>query len=63
MVTYPDKLARFGLRYIERHLNHCGVSVEFLKPKQEKEPREEVIEDLITIITSFAGKNIWNKKS
>ena len=56
IVTYPDRLARFGLKYIERHLNYCGVSIEFIKPKQEKDPKEELIEDLITIITSFAGK-------
>jgi len=37
-----------SLKYIERHLNHCGVSVEFI--------RDRLIEDLITIITSFAGK-------
>ncbi len=56
IVTYPDRLSRFGLKYIERHLNYCGVSVEYIKPKKEKEPREELVEDLISIITSFAGK-------
>ena len=56
IATYPDRLARFGLKYIERHLNYCGVSVEYIKPKKQKEPREELKEDLISIITSFAGK-------
>ena len=56
LVTYPDRLARFGLKYIERHLNFCGVSVEYVKPREEKEPREELIEDLISIIVSFAGR-------
>ena len=56
IVTYPDRLARFGLKYIERHLNYCRVSVEYIKPKEQKEPKEELIEDLISIITSFAGK-------
>jgi len=56
IVTYPDRLARFGLKYIERHLNYCGVSIEYIKPKEEKEPKEKLIEDLVTIITSFAGK-------
>jgi len=56
IVTYPDRLARFGLGYIERHLNYCGVLVEYIKPKEQKEPKEELIEDLISIITSFAGR-------
>jgi len=55
LVTYPDRLARFGLKYIERHLEYCGVSVEYIRPREEKEPREELIEDLISIIVSFAG--------
>jgi len=56
LVTYPDRLARFGLKYIERHLEFCGVSVEYIRPREEKEPREELIEDLISIIVSFAGR-------
>jgi len=56
LVTYPDRLARFGLKYIERHLNFCGVSIEYVKPREQKEPRGELIEDLISIIVSFAGR-------
>jgi len=56
LVTYPDRLARFGLSYIERHLKYCNVSVEYIHSKSTKESREELIEDLISIITSFAGK-------
>lgn len=56
IVTYPDRLARFGLKYIERYFNHCGVTIEYIKPKEHKELREELIEDLVRIITSFAGK-------
>ena len=55
LVTYPDRLARFGLKYIERH-RYCNVLVEYIKPKEQKEQREELVEDLISIITSFAGK-------
>jgi putative resolvase len=53
IVTYPDRLARFGLKYIERHLSYCGVLKEYIKPKEQKEPKEELIEDLISIITSL----------
>ena len=56
IVMYPDRLARFGLKYIERHLSYCGVLIEYIKPKEQKAPKEELIEDLISIITSFAGK-------
>jgi len=56
LATYPDRVARFGLKYIERHLALCGVSLEFISPRTEKEPREELIEDLISIVVSFAGK-------
>ncbi|MHA1581212.1 MAG: IS607 family transposase [Candidatus Baldrarchaeia archaeon] len=56
LVTYPDRLERFGLKYIEKHLSYCNVLVEYIKPREQKEPREELIEDLISVITSFAGK-------
>jgi len=36
LVTYPDRLARFGLKYIERHLSFCGVSIEYVKPREQR---------------------------
>lgn len=27
LIEYPDRLARFGYAYLERHLRHCGVEV------------------------------------
>ena len=55
LVTYRDRLTRFGFKYLEYFFKQFGVRiVEVLK--EEKEPLEELIEDFLSIIVSFAGK-------
>jgi predicted site-specific integrase-resolvase len=33
LIEYPDRLARFGYTYLERHLKHCGVEIEITSQK------------------------------
>ncbi len=55
LITYRDRLTRFGFKYLEYFFKHFGVRiVEVLK--EEKEPLEELIEDFLSVIVSFAGK-------
>ncbi len=55
IITYPDRLTRFGFKTLEFFLQQHGVEIITIHEKG-KTPREELIEDLITIISHFAGK-------
>ncbi|MDW8023510.1 MAG: IS607 family transposase [Nitrososphaerota archaeon] len=55
-ITYKDRLTRFGFRYLEAFFNSHGCRIEALDSGEVKEPQQELLEDLIAIITSFAGR-------
>ena len=56
MVTYRDRLARFGFEYLEYFLNQFGTRIEAVYGEEPKDAHRELVEDLIEIVTSFAGK-------
>ncbi|NHM26580.1 IS607 family transposase [Desulfofundulus sp. TPOSR] len=55
-VTYPDRLTRFGFEYLEEYFNSFGVEVLVLNREEDRSPQQELVEDLLTIVTSFASK-------
>jgi len=55
LITYKDRLTRFGYELMEEFFKSYGVDIVCLY-KQSKTPHEELVEDLISIVTSFAGK-------
>jgi putative resolvase len=55
VIAYPDRLTRFGFKTIEELLRAFGVEIVALN-HEDKDPREELVEDLITIISHFVGK-------
>lgn len=55
-VTYPDRLTRFGFEYLEEYFNSFGVEVYVLNREEDRSPQQELVEDLLIIVTSFAGK-------
>ncbi|MEM4530233.1 MAG: IS607 family transposase [Candidatus Methanomethylicaceae archaeon] len=55
VVAYPDRLTRFGFKTLVELLRVFGVEVVVLN-HEDKDPREELVEDLITIVSYFAGK-------
>ena len=56
VVTYRDRLTRFGFEYLERFFNQYGVRIEVVFGGEPKDAYQELVEDLIEIVTSFAGK-------
>jgi len=56
LVTYKDRLTRFGFRYLEEFFKSYNVEIEVLYDKEDKSAKDELVEDLIAIITSFVGK-------
>jgi predicted site-specific integrase-resolvase len=56
VVTYRDRLTRFGFEYLEHFFKQFGVRIEVMFDEEPKNAYQELVEDLIEIITSFAGK-------
>jgi len=56
LVTYKDRLTRFGFEYLEEFFSTMGVRIEVVFGEEPKDAAQELVEDLISIVTSFAGK-------
>ena len=56
VVTYKDRLTRFGFEYLEYFFKQYGVRIEVVYGEESKGAYQELVEDLLAIITSFAGK-------
>jgi excisionase family DNA binding protein len=56
VVTYKDRLTRLGLEYLEYFFRQYGVRVEAVLGEEPKDARQELVEDLVEVVSSFAGK-------
>ncbi|RLE89297.1 MAG: IS607 family transposase [Thermoprotei archaeon] len=56
VVTYKDRLTRFGFEYLEYFFKQFGVRMEVIYGEEPKDAYQELVEDLLAIVTSFAGK-------
>jgi len=56
VVTYKDRLTRFGFVYLEYFFKQYGVRIEVVYGEEPKDAYQELVEDLIAIVTSIAGK-------
>ena len=56
VVTFSDRLTRFGLSYLRMLFSGYGVTLTVLHPDQEQTREEELTQDLLAIIASFAGR-------
>ncbi|MCD6510613.1 MAG: IS607 family transposase [Thermoprotei archaeon] len=61
VVEFRDRLTRFGFDYLKRYFESHGVKIEVVE-ETEKDYMEELIEDFISIVVSFAGR-IYGKRS
>ncbi|MEM2573557.1 MAG: IS607 family transposase, partial [Candidatus Jordarchaeales archaeon] len=55
IVAYEDRLTRFGIETLRRVFSVFGTEIEVIN-RGEKTPHEELVEDLITIVSHFAGR-------
>jgi excisionase family DNA binding protein len=56
VVAYRDRLTRFGFEYLEHFFKQYGVRIEVAFGEEPKNAYQELVEDLIETVTSFAGK-------
>ena len=55
LVTYRDRLTRFGFEYLRYFFERFGVEIVEVM-QEEKEPLGELIEDFLSITVSFASR-------
>ena len=62
VVAYRDRLTRFGFEYLKTLFNTLGIDVYVVFQEEPKNYVQELVEDFIEIVTSFASR-IYGKKS
>ena len=62
VVAYRDRLTRFGFEYLKTLFNILGVDVYVAFQEEPKNYVQELVEDFIEIVTSFASR-IYGKRS
>ena len=62
IVAYKDRLTRFGFTYLKELFEAYGVKVMVVYYEEPKDYYQELVGDLIAIVTSFAGR-IYGKRS
>jgi len=62
VVAYRDRLTRFGFEYLKALFNTLGVDVYVVFQEEPKNYVQELVEDFIEIVTSFASR-IYGKRS
>lgn len=55
IVAYEDRLTRFCFETLKKMFSKFGTTIEVIN-HEEKTPQEELVEDLITIVSHFAGR-------
>ncbi len=56
IIEFEDRLTRFGFEYIKALLDEYGVQIIITENRETKDKMQELVEDLITIITSFTAR-------
>lgn len=61
IVEHKDRLTRFGFSYIERLVELYGKEIIVINLTNEKE--DDLLEDLVSIITSFTARIYGQRRS
>jgi excisionase family DNA binding protein len=56
MVTYPDRLTRFGHEYLAAFFASCGVTLTVLDAGENTTAEQELADDLVAVVASFSGR-------
>lgn len=56
IVNYKDRLTRFGFEYIESYFKSHNCEIVVINEEEVQDPQKELVDDLISIITSFSGR-------
>ncbi|MEM3573617.1 MAG: IS607 family transposase [Nitrososphaeria archaeon] len=56
IIAFKDRLTRFGFKYLERYFASHNIKIEVVNGEEPKDAYQELVEDLIALVSSFAGK-------
>jgi putative resolvase len=56
VVTFPDRLTRFGQEYLEVLFESFGVTLTVLDPGEDKTAEQELTDDMMALLASFSGR-------
>ncbi len=56
LIAYPDRLVRFGFGYLEEAFRWKQVRLEVVEPSKAQTATEELVADLLSIVTVFSGR-------
>jgi len=56
VILYEDRLTRFGFDTLKKVFEAHGTTIEVLNQADAKPPQQELVEDLITMISHLSGK-------
>jgi excisionase family DNA binding protein len=56
VVTYPDRLTRFGQEYLQVLFESLGVTLTVLDPDEDKTAEQELVDDMLALLASFSGR-------
>ncbi len=55
-ITDKDRLTRFGFQYLNKFFITFGVEIHIMSGEKSKSLEEELVQDMLSIVTSFSGK-------
>ena len=61
VVEHKDRLTRFGFNYLEILLDRLGTKIEVINSVEQ--PQEDIIQDFVSIITSFCARIYGRRRS
>lgn len=56
VINYKDRLVRFGYEMLEQLCQIHGVEIEIINHTEDKSYEEELVEDVLSVITVFSSK-------
>ena len=62
VVEHKDRLSRFCLEYLVCYFNSYGVEIEWMSDILGKSYEEELVEDILSLMSSFSNK-VYGKRS
>jgi ABC-type sugar transport system ATPase subunit len=61
LIEYPDRLVRFGYGYLQETFRWKQVRMEVVEPPKVQTPTEELVADLLSIVTVFSGRSYGSR--
>lgn len=62
VIEHKDRLVRFGFQYLVTYFDSYGVTVEWVNETLGKTYEEELVEDILTLMSSFSSR-IYGRRS